>query len=62
MCNHTFEGSALAITKKIPAKSEFEIHIFVPVIRKSSPSFLATVLSENASDPAEGSVRQKLPT
>lgn len=58
----TLDGSALAITRNIPARSEFEIHILEPVSKKSSLSFLATVFSANASDPDNGSLKQKLPT
>lgn len=57
----TAEVSALAMTRNTPATSEFEIHILDPLIKKCSPSFLAVVFSEKASDPERGSVKQKLP-
>lgn len=57
----TTEGFAFAKTRNNPAISEFEIHIFVPFITYSVPSFFASVFKEKASDPEPGSVRQKLP-
>jgi hypothetical protein len=48
--------------KKIPARSEFEIHILEPLRMKSEPSFLAVVFKLKASEPEEGSVNAKLLT
>jgi hypothetical protein len=58
----TADGSAFAIIKKIPARSEFEIHILEPLRMKSEPSFLAVVFKLKASEPEEGSVNAKLLT
>lgn len=57
----TFEGSAFAITTNTFAISELDIHIFVPFITYLSPTNLAVVLRENASEPELGSDKQKLP-
>lgn len=48
------------MTKKIPAISELDIHIFDPFKMKSFPSLLAVVFRANASEPDEGSVNAKL--